>query len=119
MVPKVELSQLQGKRKGESSRQMRRKVMIARSMQEKRYRGTGIRFNSELGPGDMERYCRLEKEESELMEQLFQKLELSARAYHRLLKVARTIADLDESERIRKEHLVQAACYRTMGILER
>ncbi|MDY5870021.1 MAG: YifB family Mg chelatase-like AAA ATPase [Lachnospiraceae bacterium] len=119
MAPRIELSQLQNGRKGESSASMRDKVIKARKMQKTRYRGTAIRFNSELGAGEIEKYCSLGSEERKMMEQLFRSMKLSARAYHRLLKVARTIADLDASEQIRKEHLAQAACYRTLEIFDR
>ena len=109
----IEVSQLQSGQKGESSESMRKKVMTARKKQEMRYQGSRYRFNSELAVGDLEKYCHLEKEEMEMVEKLFGTLELSARAYHKLLKVARTIADLEQSERILKEHLMEAACYQT------
>lgn len=110
---KVEISQLQSGKRGESSRSLRKKVMIARKKQEIRYRGSHYRFNSELAVGDLEKYCHLEEEERRLIEKLFGTLELSARAYHKLLKVARTIADLEQSEHILKEHLMEAVCYQT------
>lgn len=110
---RIEVSQLQSGQKGESSESMRKKVMTARKKQEMRYQGSRYRFNSELAVGDLEKYCHLEKEEMEMVEKLFGTLELSARAYHKLLKVARTIADLEQSERILKEHLMEAACYQT------
>lgn len=110
---KVEVSQLQSGQRGESSASMRKKVMMARKKQEMRYQGSRYRFNSELAVGDLEKYCYLEKAEKEMVEKLFGTLELSARAYHKLLKVARTIADLEQSERILKEHLMEAACYQT------
>ncbi|MBQ9991033.1 MAG: YifB family Mg chelatase-like AAA ATPase [Lachnospiraceae bacterium] len=97
---------------GQSSSKMRKQVMRARAMQEERYRGTGFLFNADLRAGDIERFCPLEKEEEAYMENLFVALGLSARAYHRLLKTARTIADLEESEKIRKKHLSEAAAFR-------
>ena len=118
MASKMEIGQLQSGIKGETSAEMRRKVMKARRMQEDRYRGTKIRFNADLGAGQVEQYCELGREEKAMMEHLFKSLDLSARAYHRMLKVARTIADLDQSERIRTEHIAQAACYRRMELLE-
>ncbi|MDE7403734.1 MAG: ATP-binding protein, partial [Lachnospiraceae bacterium] len=110
---RVEVSQLQSGQRGESSASMRKKVMMARKKQEMRYQGSRYRFNSELAVGDLEKYCHLEKEEMEMVEKLFGTLELSARSYHKLLKVARTIADLEQSERILKEHLMEAVCYQT------
>lgn len=112
-APKVEIGQLQSKRKGESSKSMRQKVMKARKKQEERYRGTAYRFNSEIAAGDLEKYCHLERKEMEEVEKLFRTLDLSARAYHKLLKVARTIADLEESDRIMTKHLMEAVCYQT------
>lgn len=108
---RVEIGQLQMGRKGESSAQMRQKVMEARKRQKIRYQGSGYRFNSELAAGDLERYCPLGKEEKKVMEKLFGALDLSARAYHKLLKLARTIADLEQGDRILKRHLMEAACY--------
>lgn len=112
-APRVDISQLQSGRKRENSAEMRNKVMRARKRQEERFKGTAYRFNSDLSAGDMERYCPLEKKESEMMEKMFRAMGLSARAYHRVLKVARTIADLEESDRIQKQHLTEAVCYRT------
>ena len=89
----VDILHLQTKITGESSEQMRERIERARKMQEKRYAGT----------------------EKNVMEQLYHTLELSARAYHRILKTARTIADLEEQENIAKEHLLEAACYRPSG----
>ena len=104
-------SQLRGGQ-GEGSGSMRQKVEQARRRQEERYRGTGIRFNSDLEAGDLERYCPLGEKEQKLLEKMFQKMELSVRACHRLLKVARTIADLEGDEQILSRHLAEASVYR-------
>lgn len=111
-APKVELRGIQRASKGMSSEEMSRRVMGARKRQKERYQGTDYCFNGELAPGELEKYCHLGKEEKNAAEQLFQKLDLSLRAYHRLIRVARTIADLEDSERIQKSHLMEAACYR-------
>lgn len=116
---RVELFQLQSGNRGEGSEGMRKKVMRARARQGERYRGTAIRFNSDLTAGELEEHCFLGAEEKEMAGKMFQSLSLSARAYHRLLKVARTIADLDESEQIRGKHLAEAACYRAADCLEK
>ena len=86
--------------------------MEARSRQERRYKETRYRFNAELGVGDIKEYCALGLKEQEMMEQVFCKMKLSARAYHKIIKVARTIADLDGSDEIREQHLGEAICYR-------
>ncbi len=98
--------------KSEGSESLRKKVLSARKRQEKRYRGTDIRFNSELETKDMEKYCYLEKEEAKMAERLYASLNLSVRSFKKLLVVARTIADLEESDKISTGHLAEAACYR-------
>lgn len=114
-VPGVEIDQLQSRCKGPSSSQLREQVMKARQKQYQRYQGTGFRFNADLGAGDVERYCALGAKEQSMLENMFHTLHLSARAYHRMLKVARTIADVEESGGIRPEHLAEASCYYGMG----
>ena len=86
--------------------------MAGRERQKQRYKGTGFRFNSDLGAGDVEKYCALDKKEKEMLQKLALTMDLSARAYHKILKVARTIADLEGSEKIRSVHLSEAVCYR-------
>ena len=108
----VDILHLQKNGAGESSESMREKINAARRMQEKRYAGTDYRFNGDVSSADAEKYCVLGKEEKRVMEQLYHTLALSARAYHRILKTARTIADLEASEEITKEQLLEAACYR-------
>lgn len=107
----VDYSSLQ-KRKGESSGDIRKRVERARELQGKRFEGTGIRFNGDIEASVIEKYCPLGSRERKCMEQLYHSLKLSARAYHRILKVARTIADLDGKENISEEHLMEAAFYR-------
>lgn len=108
----VPLEELQNEAPGESSKEIRAKVMRARKIQEKRYRGTSFFFNADLGVKEIPRFCALGAEEQKYMEQVFESLELSARAYHRILKTARTIADLEAAERIEKKHLSEAICFR-------
>lgn len=97
---------------GESSAQIRERVLAARKMQAQRFAGTKLRFNADMGAAEVEKYCVLGSEERKYMERMFSAMHLSARGYHRILKVARTIADLDRCGRIRKEHLSEAICYR-------
>ena len=115
----VAFSQLNGKKQGESSESMRRKVMEARRRQKERYEGTSLRFNADLKAGDLEKYCPLDADAARLMDRMFQVMDLSARAYHRILKVARTVADLNGSAGILAEHLSQAVCYRAGDLMER
>ena len=108
----LDIRSLRGTERGESSRQIRERVIRARKRQAQRFAGTDYRFNGDIRAGDVERFCPLSREGRQCMEDLFQKLKLSARAYHRILKVARTIGDLAGEEHIKKEHLLEAACYR-------
>lgn len=117
-VRKVDIKMLQSGQKGMGSEEMRAWVMKARSIQQQRYQGTPFRFNSDLTPGEVKHFCPLEKEEKKYLENMFKSMDLSARSYHRLLKVARTIADLSSSEQIKKEHLQQAICYKQGDLFE-
>lgn len=99
-------------KKGEKSETIRERVKQARIVQGKRYKEENIRYNGELSAKQVEKYCILGEQEKVLMEKVFDKLELTARSYHRILKVARTIADLDYEEDIHKRHLNEAICYR-------
>lgn len=108
----VELSNIRTGKKGESSGQIRERVMAARKMQKERFGTSRYRFNADIKAADVERYCPLGAEEQECVEQLYDSLKLSVRGYHRMLKVARTIADLAGEQRIQTEHLLEAACYR-------
>lgn len=109
---RIELQKLQSIQPGECSARIRQRVMEARAVQEERFEGKKYSFNGDMEAGELERYCELGREEKRLMELAFRQLDLSARTYHRILKVARTIADLGHSERIREEHLGEALAYR-------
>lgn len=106
--------ELQIQEKQETSEDIRKRVAIARQIQMERYQGQNIYFNSELTPRSIKKYCKLEADEQRLLEEAFVKMNLSARAYHRILKVARTIADLDQSDKITTKHICEAICYRSM-----
>lgn len=96
-----------------TSRNMQKMLEIARKMQKERFNNSVINYNSEMKAADIKKYCPLEKEERNLMEKAYERLNLTGRGYHKILKMARTIADLEESERIRKEHLLEAVSYRS------
>ena len=106
--------ELEQQEQQETSADIRGRVAIARRLQMERYKDQNIWFNSQLSPRSIKKYCRLEPKEESLLEQAFIKMNLTARAYHRILKVARTIADLDMSEQIRTKHISEAICYRSM-----
>lgn len=113
-VPKISFSDLHSERKCETSEKIRERVKNAHEIQAKRYADKSIYFNSRISGRYIKKYCPLGVEEEHLMKQVFDVMNLSARGYHRILKVARTIADLDGEERIRKEHLSEAICYRSL-----
>lgn len=108
----MSFSDITSDREEESSDVVRKRVMAARERQEERFAGTNLHFNADMGAGDVERYCELGEKELRYMERMFSCMQLSARAYHRILKVARTIADLAGSDRIGEIHLAEAICYR-------
>ncbi len=112
---KINVEELsQGVQCNESSETIRKRVLKAIDIQRKRFVNEGIRFNSEMSPAQIRKYCKLKPQDRRLMEKIFVSMDLSARAYHRVLRVARTIADLDGSENIEAVHLTEAACYRMM-----
>ena len=113
-VPPVDYKSLSGTEATESSAVIRERVNRARKIQQERYRGTGITCNAELTPALMKKYCTLSPEASALLKDSFDRLGLSARAYDRILKVARTIADLSGNENIEKENIFSAIRFRTL-----
>ena len=113
-APAVSYRDLAQKKKNESSEIIRKRVEIAQKVQLARYEGTPFRFNSDLTERGIQTFCRLGKQEVSLMKLAFERFELSARAYHRIIKVARTIADMDGSEIIKAEHISEAICYRSI-----
>ena len=108
----VDITDIKSDKRGLSSPEMSDMVARAREMQNKRYKGTGYRFNADLKADDMDEICRLGKRESDLMEKLYREFDLSARSYHRILRVSRTIADIEGSESISEKHLLEAASFR-------
>ncbi len=113
-VPGVRYEELSRKEAPEGSEDIRRRVCRAREIQRHRYQEMDISVNAMLGMKKIEEYCRLDQEGEALMKQAFAVLGLTARTYHKILKVARTIADLDESERVLPCHLGEAVGYRTI-----
>ena len=107
----VPLEQLKQGKKQETSAQIRERVIKAQEIQKRRYQKETIVFNSQLSVKQIETYCKLSKEEEDFMMDAVKHYDLSARAYHRILKVARTIADLDESENIKTEHISEAVAF--------
>ncbi len=113
-APRVDIADLTVKNKSanESSKTIRERVLKARDIQNERFKGTDLRFNSDMSPKDIEKFCHLGPREESYLENVFNTMELSARAYHKILRVARTIADIDGSDEIRQIHLMEAVGYR-------
>ena len=111
---RVKYEELTARSGGESSSKIRKRVMAARRIQEERYRGTAYRFNSDLDAEAVHRYCTLEEDCRKMMSSIYESMHLTARSYHRVLKTARTIADLAGEDLIRTEHLAEAVSYRAV-----
>jgi magnesium chelatase family protein len=112
-VPRVEYEKLADKRGGESSAALRARVTAARRIQERRYQGTGLHTNADMGPKELASYVVLDESAEGMMKTAVRQLQLSARAYHRVLKLARTIADLGGEERVLVQHVAEALQYRS------
>lgn len=113
-VPPVKYRDLLNNGKEEDSRIIRERVMPARKIQKVRFTGTGIHCNAHMLPEQIRRYCELDEEGKQLLQLAMTRLGLSARAHDRILKVARTIADLEGSERIQVSHISEAISYRSL-----
>lgn len=113
-VEAVDYKSLNNEEKEESSEEIRKRVNEARKISYERYKKHGIYSNSELTPKLIEKYCKLGDKEKNILEDAFNKMGFSARAYGRILKVARTIADLDKKENIELKHITEAIGYRDL-----
>lgn len=111
-VEAVKYDELSKNQKAESSSEIKKRVESARIIQTERYEKMDINFNSQLGDRYVEEYCPLGKKEKEIMEQAFYKFSLSARSYYKIIKVARTISDLEGAKNITVKHLCEAMAYR-------
>ena len=117
-VPSVEYEAMRRKSKPESSAQVKERVDAARAIQSKRFEGTGIPCNAQMTPPMVGRFCELDARCDALMKSAFERMGLTARSHDRVLRVARTIADLDGAEHIGVEHLSEAIQYRNTDILK-
>ncbi len=114
-VPAVPYRELSVDRSGEPSAVIRERVNRARALQQERFAGRdGVFANAHTGPRDLKRFCQVSDSADALLKMAISKLKLSARAYHRVLKIARTIADLAESSSIEAPHVSEAVQYRSL-----
>lgn len=113
-VPPISFDELTGQRRGETSKEIRKRVNKARQIQLERYKNEGIFYNAQLNSRLIGKYCALNSAQRKMLRQAFVSLNLSARAYDRILKVARTIADLEGCQNIEDHHLAEAIQYRKL-----
>lgn len=113
-VDKVDFEQLSDKKKGETSSEIRQRVIRARTLQSDRFANLDINYNAQMGPKEIDRFCELNETSLILLKTAMEKLNLSARAYDRILKVARTIADLENSPYLSSAHISEAIQYRSL-----
>ena len=115
-VPAVHFDDLRARREAEPSADVKKRVNFARDQQHRRFGQQSGMCNARMGPSEIRTFCRLDDESAELMRQAFDAFGLTARSYDRILKVARTIADLDGSESILTDHIAEAIQYRTVNL---
>jgi len=116
-VPRVDYEKLSDDRLGEPSTIIQQRVEFAREQQRKRFKGTSLSCNADMGPTEIHQYCQLDDTCQSLMRSAMQQMQLSARAYHRVIKLGRTIADLVGENEIAPAHLAEALQYRPKGIM--
>ncbi len=114
-MPRVDYEKLSGVSRGEPSERVRARVVLARERQWQRFAGTGLTANAEMGLAEVRQHCPLDAPGASLLRAAMQRLGLSARGYHRVLKVARTVADLQASAAIQPAHLAEAIQYQRRG----
>ncbi len=113
-VPAVPFNELSDARRGESSAVIAERVAAARKIQSERFSKNSIHCNAQMSASDIEKYCKLDKKSRTFLQQVAKKLALSARAFHRIIKISRTIADLEGSRDIAISHLAEAVQYRSL-----
>lgn len=112
-MPRVDYQKLSGARTGETSEVIRARVEAAREKQIERFKGTKLMNNADMTPTEIRQFCQLEEPAEKLMQTAMRQLRLTARGYHRVLKLGRTIADLAGSDNLLPEHLAEALQYRS------
>jgi magnesium chelatase family protein len=113
-VPPVPFRELSDKTEGTSSEKMREMVVAARHRQTARFRSASVRVNGKMKPTQIRKYCALQPDAENLLKHAMEDMGLSARAHDKILRISRTIADLEDSENISSAHLSEAINYRTL-----
>ena len=111
-VPRVDYEKLSSDHLGEPSARIRERVESAREQQRARFAGTKLQCNGDMGPGEVRKFCVVNDAGRNLLRAAMQQMQMSARAFHRILKLARTIADLAGSDQIETAHVAEAIQYR-------
>jgi magnesium chelatase family protein len=114
-VPSVHFEDLRVRKEAEPSVSVKERVNSARAIQNQRFENSGM-CNARMGPAEMRKYCALGEDSAQLMKDAFEAMGLTARSYDRILRVARTVADLDGSEEIEVQHIAEAIQYRTFNL---
>ncbi len=114
-APKLNYQELVEDKGNESSETIRERIVECHKIQRQRFQEEDFLYNSKIPVGKLTRYCRLGEKESNYMENIYSKMALTARTYHKILRVARTIADLDKENDIKLKHLNEAICYRSIN----
>ena len=113
-VSSIGYKKVKSEQKGESSDEIKERVEKAREIQRRRFKGKSIEFNSRMTEGELKQFCVLDAAGEDLLEKAYELYDMTVRGYHKVLKVARTIADLDKSEVITSKHISEAVCYRSL-----
>jgi magnesium chelatase family protein len=116
-VPRIDYEKLADDRLGEKSEKVQARVTASRKRQQERFKGTKLNSNADMTAADVREYCRVEDSAQSLLKAAMKQLNLSARAFHRILKLARTIADHEDADIIKAPHLAEAIQYRPRSLM--